>query len=58
MIRRRSLRVNKTLKDKKNLNFKNYLDNRKSFLQFYGKFKFSDFKRFFLCITKKKDLTN
>jgi hypothetical protein len=44
------LRVNKTLKDKKNLNFKNYLDNRKSFLQFYGKFKFGDFKRFFFYV--------
>jgi len=56
MIRRRSLRVNKTLKDKKNLNFKNYLDNRKNFLQFYGKFKFSDFKRFFFMYYKKKRL--
>ena len=56
IIRRRSLRVNKTLKDKKNLNFKNYLDNRKSFLQFYGKFKFGDFKRFFFMYYKKKRL--
>lgn len=56
LVKRRFLRLNKKFRERKNLKYRNYLNSQKSFLQFYGKFKFKDFKRNFFINYKNKRL--